>query len=141
MQPIKEIDKQFLDDYLKDYANYQTALELYDIELKTLKAKLKDCKEEQKQSIKEEIEAFKKLKPIKPYSREICINTATKEALISQLADDSPNGLILEIDELMDFIQSIIKSEKIEDHKLYVEAFTITEALRVKLYLGYSIYR
>ncbi|API87535.1 DUF3987 domain-containing protein [Francisella uliginis] len=123
MQPIKEIDKQLLDDYLKDYADYQTSLELYDIELKTLKANLKDCKDEQKQSIKEEIEAFKKLKPIKPYSREICINTATKEALLSQLADDSPNGLILEIDELMDFIQSIIKSEKIEDHKLYVEAY------------------
>ncbi|AXA33174.1 DUF3987 domain-containing protein [Francisella adeliensis] len=123
MKPIKEIDKQLLDDYLKDYANYQTALELYEIELKKLKAKLKDCKDEQKQSIKGEIEAFKKLKPIKPYSREICINTATKEALLSQLADDSPNGLILEIDELMDFIQSVIRAEKIEDHKLYVEAY------------------
>ncbi|OIN83361.1 DUF3987 domain-containing protein [Francisella sp. TX07-6608] len=52
MQTIKEIDKQLLDDYLKDYANYQTVLELYDIELKTLKANLKDCKDEQKQSIK-----------------------------------------------------------------------------------------
>lgn len=123
MQPIKEIDKRFLDDYKKDYANYKTALELHEIELKTLKTKLKDCKDEQKQSIREETEAFKRLEPIKPYSKEIFINTATKEALLSQLANDSPNGLILEIDELMDFIQSIIKSEKIEDHKLYVEAY------------------
>ncbi|MEY8872275.1 DUF3987 domain-containing protein [Francisella philomiragia] len=123
MQPIKEIDKELLDDYLKNYASYQTALELHEIELKTLKANLKDCKDEQKQSIKEEIEAFEKLKPIKPYSKEICINTATKEALLSQLADDSPNGLILEIDELMDFIHSIIRTEKVEDHKLYVEAY------------------
>ncbi|AEB27870.1 DUF3987 domain-containing protein [Francisella hispaniensis] len=124
MQPIKEIDKQFLDDYKKDYASYQTVLELYDIELKTLKSNLKDSKDEhKKESIRKEIEAFKKLKPIKPYSREICINTATKEALLSQLADDSPNGLILEIDELMDFIQSINRTEKIEDHKLYVESF------------------
>ena len=123
MQPIKEIDKQFLEDYKKDYANYKTTLELHEIELKTLKTKLKDCKDEQKQSIREEIEAFKRLEPIKPYSKEIFINTATKEALLSQLANDSPNGLILEIDELMDFIQSIIKSEKIEDHKLYVESY------------------
>lgn len=124
MKPIKEIDKQLFDDYLKDYANYQTSLELYEIELKTLKTNLKDCKDEhKKQSVRKEIEAFKNQKPLKPYSREICINTATKEALLSQLADDSPNGLILEIDELMDFIQSIIKSEKIEDHKLYVEAY------------------
>ena len=48
MLPIKEIDKQFLDDYLKDYANYQTVLELYGIELKTLKANLKDCKDNHK---------------------------------------------------------------------------------------------
>ncbi|MGQ4004389.1 DUF3987 domain-containing protein [Francisellaceae bacterium CB52] len=124
MQLIKEIDKQLLDDYLKDYANYQTSLELYDIELKTLKTNLKDCKDyHKKESIRKDIQAFKKQRPIKPYSREICINTATKEALLSQLADDSPNGLILEVDELMDFIQSVIRAEKIEDHKLYVEAY------------------
>ncbi|MFV9925451.1 MAG: hypothetical protein AB8U93_07785 [Francisella endosymbiont of Hyalomma scupense] len=68
------------------------------------------------------MEEFKKAKP-QPYSRKIYINTPTKEALLSQLADDNPNGLLLEIDELMDFIQSIIKSEKIQDHKLCVKAY------------------
>lgn len=54
--------------------------------------------------------------------------------MLSQLADDSPNGLLLEIDELMDFIQSIIKNEKIEDHKLCVEAYN-NGSLKSKKYL------
>ena len=124
MQPIKEIDKQFLDDYLKDYANYQTVLEIYDIELKTLKTNLKNCKDDNKKDdVRNGIKDFQKTKPIKPYSREICINKATKEALLSQIADDSPNGLLLEVDELMDFINLISRSDRIEDHQLYVEAY------------------
>ena len=121
---IKEIDKQFIDVYSKEYADYRTTLDIYDIELKTLKTNLKDSNDEhKKESIKNHIIEFTKTKPIKPFSREICINKATKEALLSQISDDSPNGLILEIDELMDFINSITRAERIEDHQLYVEAY------------------
>ena len=123
MQRIKEIDKQYLEENKKAFADYKTEKDLYDIELKRLNTKLKNCKDDEKQSIKDKITALKEQEPIKPYSREIFINTATKEALLKQLADNSPNGLILEIDELMDFIQSISRSEKIEDNKLYLEAY------------------
>ncbi|AEI35514.1 DUF3987 domain-containing protein [Francisella salina] len=124
MQPIKEIDKEFVKKYKKAFEEYSKKLSIWKMDVKDLESKYKSATDDfKKQPIEKALNIKYGEKPIKPYSREICINTATKEALLSQLADDSPNGLILEIDELMDFIHSIIRTEKVEDHKLYVEAY------------------
>ncbi|QIW10592.1 DUF3987 domain-containing protein [Francisella sp. LA112445] len=120
---IKEIDQDNLRAYAKEFQAYSTAKDIYDIELNELKNNFKKAEKNKKESIKNEIVDFGKLSPIKPYSREIILNTATKEAFLKKISNDSPNGLLLEIDELMDFIKSLVRSEKVEDHKLYVEAY------------------
>lgn len=124
IKPIKELDKQSLNQYKKEILSYKNLAELIkeDIEfLKLQRRKTKDA--ELKQSLASDIEKLKASAPIEPFSREIYINGGTKEAVATQIATKSPNGILIEIDELMDWLETITKSDRREEQRLYIEGF------------------
>ncbi|APD50185.1 DUF3987 domain-containing protein [Francisella hispaniensis] len=131
IKPLKMIDDEFYDRYLEELRNYKIQLEFEQNEIDEYKAKLKnyDKLNEKdktlisKDDLKAKIIELEKDKTIKPYSREVYINQATKEALIKQLSVDSPNGLLVDIDELIDWLNSITRADKSDDHGLYVSGY------------------
>lgn len=132
IQPLKMIDDESYDTYLEEHQNYKIQAEFEQTEIDEHKAKLKNYDKlsekdtnhiGSKDDLKDKIIQLEKAKTIKPYSREVYINKATKEALIKQLSEDSPNGLLVDIDELIDWLNSITRADKSDDHGLYVSGY------------------
>ncbi len=131
IKPLKVIDDECYDKYQEELEEYKIKLEFEKNEIDEYKAKLKNydkLSEKDKTLItKEDLQAkiieLEKAKTIKPFSREVYINQATKEALIKQLSEDSPNGLLIDIDELIDWLNSITRPDKSDDHGLYVSGY------------------
>lgn len=124
IKPIKEIDKRDFDNHREELKNHYLQLEFIQSDIDILKNEYKKSKDEdKKRDIKEKILEIESSKPIKPFSREIYFNKSTKEALVKQILEDSPNGLLVHIDELMDWLIPITKVEKAEEQGLFLSAY------------------
>ena len=126
IKPIKDIDRRLFDTYMEQHQEYKITLDLFDEEMARLKMEYKRAKaQDLRNDIKDSIVELSKQKPIKPFSREIYTNKATKEALTKKVAENSPNGLLLDIDELMDWLETITKKDRRAEQQLFIEGYNV----------------
>lgn len=124
IEPIKQIDELLLNIYGENKANHKIISDLIEDDIVCLKNQYKKSKDDEiKKDIRNQIINLEKSKPIKPFSREIYINKGKNQAIAKKIADNSPNGLLVHIDELMDWLEDITKPDKRDEQRFYIEGY------------------
>ena len=142
IKPIKAIDRENFKLYQEELGKYQLVSELEQSDIDNIKGNIKNYERTKTKvnasldDLKDRYMELEQDRTIKPYSREVHLNQSTKEALIKQLSEDSPNGLLIDIDELADWLNSITRVDKADEHGLYVSAYNCDSYKSKTIYRG-----
>ena len=125
---IKELDDELLKKYEEKEKEYNLAIETLDTQIKEVKESIKkDFKDGENQKIVEKQQKILELendKPHKPFSNEIIFSDgSTHQAIMSKIANDCPNGILLNCIEFYKTLQTLSSKDNADKQSMFLRSY------------------
>lgn len=125
MEPLNLISKKNIEKYEEDYKTYEVENNIFEKRKLKLEKVLfsKDFNSDEYNNIAKQFHDLESQKPAMPYKHNIKISEATREALISSMEKQNPNGIFYFRDEIDSLLGDLFGNDKKDLKNFFMTAF------------------